>query len=358
MASHTALRAAAVGTLAASLALAGHPLASSPLALTRNQQPAPPALEGLKPVAALPAHVAGAFQDVTACHQTRDGQYFVFDRRAHSVFTVPPPFDAARKLIEIGTEPGRVLDPTAFDVGPDGTFVVADAPSGQPRVQIFTMSGASLGGFFLHGRAISRIVLGSLVLNGIGTIEYTGKSVFLSHPEGGAVISEYGGKGEALRTFGELRRTGHESDPNVHLALNTGIVRAAPDGTFYFVFLAGVPQFRKYSADGRLVFERHIEGPHLDRFIQTLPTIWNRKTTPDGAIPLVLPSVHAAAVDRAGNLWISLAVGATYVYDSNGERRRAVEFRAPGGPLGATSLTFTPAGRVLVSPGCYAFDAS
>jgi hypothetical protein len=313
------------------------------------------AIEVLKPVAALPAHLAGTFQDITACHQSADGDYFVFDRRAHSVYVVPPGLDSVRKLIEIGTEPGRLLDPTAFDLAADGTFAVADAPHRAPRVQRFLTSGSSLNGFYLEGKAVSRIVLGNLVLSGIAALEYTGTSLFISQPERGALVTEYGVDGTGIRSFGELRRTGQEGTPDVHLALNTGLVVANPAGGFYFVFLAGIPQFRKYDAAGTLLFERHVEGAELDPFLQSLPTTWKRRKTEDGEMPLVLPSVYAAGADRHGNLWISLAVGSTYVYGPDGDRRRIVQFRAAGGPLLPTGLSFLREGRVLVTPGCYAF---
>lgn len=313
------------------------------------------AADVLRPVAALPAHIAGSFQDLAACHQSAAGDYFIFDRRAHAVYMVSPALDAARKLIEIGTEPGRVLDPTAFVLGPDDTFVVADAPRGSPRIQIFTATGSTLTGFFLPQREVPRIRLRNLVLSGIAAVEYVGGSVFVSQPENGGLITEYGRDGRGLRTFGELRRTGHEADANVHLALNAGLVVSIPSGGFYFVFLAGPPQFRKYTAAGDLVFDRHVQGPELDGFIRTLPTTWRRERAGDGDIPVVLPSVYAAAADRAGNLWISLAVGTTFVYDPSGEKRRAVQFRAAG-MISPTGLSFTPAGRVLITPGCYAFD--
>jgi hypothetical protein len=313
------------------------------------------AVETLRPVAALPAHVAGQFEHLTACRQTADGGYFVFDRRAHSVYTAPPNPDRAQKLIEIGTEPGRVFDPTAFDLGPDGTFVVADAPRGRPRIQIFTTSGSSLGGFFLQGRAVPRVTLRNAVLNGIGAVEFVGTSLFLSQPELGALVVEYRTDGSTVRMFGALRKTGQEADRDVHLALNSGLVIANPAGGFYFVFLAGVPQFRKYDADGRLVFERHVEGVEVDRLIQDLPTTWKRHATDEGLIPLVLPSVYAAAADGSGNLWISLAAGFTYVYDAQGDKRRTIQFRAAG-PVSPTGLSFTPNGRVLITPGCFAFD--
>jgi hypothetical protein len=313
-------------------------------------------VEVLKSVAALPPHIAGAFQEIFACQQSAQGDYFIFDRRAHSVYTVPSDLSGAKKLIEIGAEPGRILSPTAFDLTSDGTFVVADAPGGRPRVQIFVASGSTLGGFFLQGRAVPRITLGNLVLNGIGTIEFTGASVLVNQPETGALVSEYGLDGRAIRTFGELRRTGHESDPDVHLALNTGVVIANPAGGFYFVFLAGIPQFRKYDASGTLLFERHIEGVETDSFIQALPTTWKRQKGRDGDIPVVSPTVYAAGADQAGNLWVSLAVGTTYIYDATGDKRRAVQFRAAG-VISPTALSFTRNGRVLVTPGCYSFPA-
>lgn len=334
------LRLGALGLLAAGLSLAR--VHSTPVA------------DVLKPVAALPAHIAGAFQELTSCQQTAAGDYFVFDRRAHSVFVVPATMEKASKLIEIGTEPGRILDPTAFDMAPDDTFVVADAPHGQPRFQRFHTSGFTLSAFLLEGRAVPRILLGDLVMNGIGAVEYTGRALFVSQPENGALITEYSIDGRGIRSFGELRATGQESDRPVHVALNTGLVIALPDGGFYFVFLAGIPQFRKYDAAGRLLLDRHVQGPELDDFIPALPNTWKRRKTADGEIPVVAPSVYAAGADRSGALWISLAIGTTIVYDAAGEKRRTVRFRAAG-EISPRSFWFTPKGRVLVTPGCYAF---
>ena len=319
------------------------------------QSTSTPRIATLSPVAALPAHIAGSFLELTSCQQAASGEYFIFDRRAHSVYVAPAGLDAARKLIEIGAEPGRVLDPSTFDLAPDGTFLVADAPSNSPRVQIFVASGSTLRGFRLPGRPVPRVTFGTLVLNGIAAVEYTGRAIFISQPENGALITEYDIDGQPRRSFGELRRTGHEADTHVHLAMNSGLVIANPAGGFYFVFLSGVPQFRKYSDEGRLLFDRHIEDVELDRFVQALPTTWKRQKTEDGAIPLVLPSVLAAAADRRGNLWVSTAAGMTFVYDANGDKRRVVQFRAAG-MISPTSMSFTSANRLVVTPGCYAFD--
>jgi hypothetical protein len=46
----------------------------------------------------------------------------------------------------------------------------------------------------------------------------------------------------------------------------------------------------------------------------------------------------------------------TYVYDSRGDKRRTLQFRAAG-IMAATSFFFTADARVLVAPGCYAFSS-
>jgi len=184
--------------------------------------------------------------------------------------------------VQIGFEEGRILQPSAFASAPDGSFVVADAPNAVERVQIFRPDGVKVGGFGLPGRNAARITLGSLVLNGVGSLAYTGRSILINQPETGALITEYTLSGRGTRTIGSLRRTGHEGDRDVHLALNVGIPLADPTGGFYFVFQAGVPMFRKYARDGRVVFERHIEGAEIDAIVQAVPTHWPRRAVNPG----------------------------------------------------------------------------
>ena len=317
-------------------------------------QPASSRVLVLRSSGALPAHIAGAFETPLAFQQSDSGQYFIFDRRAHAVYTVAD--DAPRKIIEVGAEPGRVLDPTAFDIDPaDGSFVIADAPLQQQRIQIFTHSGGRIGGFTLQTKEIARVTLDTVVLNGIGSIQYTGETVLINQPETGVLISELSLYGEPRRSFGRLRPTGQEADENVHLALNAGLPLIDPTGGFYFVFVAGAPMFRKYDANGTLIFERHIEGPELDAYLQTMPTRWPAHRNGEGdVLPLVLPAVRAAAVDRQGRLWVSLMQSFTYVYDRTGEKIRTVQFRGAD-LLSPSSLFFTKDGRLLVTPGCYEF---
>jgi hypothetical protein len=221
-------------------------------------------------------------------------------------------------------------------------------------VQVFEKGGRPVGGFSLPGRATARVTLGSLVLSGVGSLQYTGRSILMSQPETGALITEYGLGGTPVRGIGALRPTGHESDRPLHLALNTGLPLIHPQGGFYFVFQAGVPIFRRYDAAGALVFERHIEGVELDAVVQGLPTVWPRRPGESGDVPLVSPTVRTAAVDPAGNLWISFLQPYTYVFDSRGDKVRVVQFRGAGA-IQPSSLFFDAGGRLLVTPGCYEF---
>src|SRR5439155_4635976 len=259
------------------------------------------------------------------------------------------------EIVKIGAEPGRIIGPTAFSVEPNGTFVVADAPNNRERIQIFSPAGFRLGGFALPGRSRPRVQFNNFVLNGIGSLQYTGSSILMSQPETGGLIAEYTLSGGVNRTFGQLRPTGHEDDPEVHLALNSGFPLIDPQGGFLFVFQTGDPVFRKYDRSGRLLFERHIEGREIDEVVAKLPTTWPRRQSAEGELPVVTPTVRAAAVDAAGSLWVSFVVPYTYVYDRDGDKIRTVQFRAAGimSPIG---LFFGPKGRLLATPGLYEFD--
>jgi hypothetical protein len=278
----------------------------------------------------------------------------VFDRRGHSVHTVDERGSSYRTLVEIGGEAGRLLDPSAFDVANDGSFAVADAPGGRERVQVFGAAGIRTGGFTRPGRLAGRVAIGSLVLSGVGSLIYTGTSIILSEPDTGWLLTEYTIAGQPIRSIGRLRPTGQEADSEVHLALNAGLALPEPGGGFYFVFLAGTPVFRKYTAEGELLFERAIQGGELDPILTSMPQRWPRRTVGDRELPLVPPVVRTAAVDPAGRLWVSFVLPYTYVFGSDGEKVRTVQFRAAG-IVAPSSLSFSGPDRVLVTPGCYVF---
>ena len=308
----------------------------------------------LSSVDALPADLMGRFREPAGCERIPDGPTYVFDRRGHSVHTVDPDSRTVRTLVEIGGESGRLLEPSAFDAAPDGSFAVADAPGGRERIQVFGPAGIRIGGFTRAGRTAARVAIGSLVLSGVGSLVYTGPTVIISEPDTGWLLTEYSPLGAPIRSIGRLRATGHEDDRELHLALNAGL--ALPDGTggFYFVFLSGTPAFRRYNASGELVFERAIQGRELDPIVAALPQRWPPRTVDAREAPLVPPIIRTAAVDPQGALWVSFVQPFTYVFDADGEKVRAVQFRAAG-VAAPSSLTFPAPNRLLIAPGCHEF---
>jgi hypothetical protein len=309
----------------------------------------------LKAIGGLPPHIVGAFEEPINFQQSATGTYYVFDRRGHSVHAVDAARTAARKVVEIGAEDGRIIQPTGFDMAADGRFVVVDVPRGQQRLQTFSPAGQRLGGFSLPGQPAARIILGNLMLNGAGSVQHTGGSLLLSHPESGALFTEYSVGGYAWRSIGALRGTGFESDRDLHVAMNAGLPLVDPTGGFYYVFITGTPLFRKYDAKGNVEFERYIQGRELDDYLAVQPNRWPRRRVQDREVPFVTPVIRAAAVDARGQLWISLGVPYTYVYDAQGDKKRTIQFQAAG-VINPTSLFFTSRGSLLVTPGCYEFD--
>jgi hypothetical protein len=329
-------------------ALCGLMICSAPLAAIK--------IDTLRSARAVPAHLAGRFREPIGFQQSSDGQYFVFDRRAHTVYGMDEQMTSVWEIVQIGAESGRIIDPTAFDVEPNGTFVVADAPNGRERIQIFTAAGFRIGGFLLPGRLATRVTLGGVVLNGIGTLQYTGRSILMSQPETGALVAEYTLQGGVNRLFGSLRKTGHEADRDLHIALNSGIPLVDPTGGFFLVFQTGEPAFQKYDRDGHLVYERRVEGREIDPVIASLPTTWKRRPAAEGELPLVSPTVRAAAVDARGRLWISFVVPYTYVYDGDGDKIQALQLHGAG-IVAPSSLFFGKANRLLATPGLLEFQA-
>ncbi len=316
-----------------------------------------PSIERLRPAGSLPAEICGAFREATSFVQTSAGQYLILDRRDHTVFSVDKARTRVTTMMRAGMEKGNVLQPGMLSLSRDDTFAVSDAPFGQERVQMFFDNGAPLGAFLLPGITAPRLTTGPLILNGTGSMYFTGKTLLINAPDSGALVSVLNLEGHVVRQIGTLRATGHEADRAVHLALNVGLPLQTADDGVIFVFQTGVPMFRKYAPDGRLEFERHIEGTVLDGYVQSLPTSWPTRKVGDGTYPLVPPVIRTAALSPSGDLWVSLVAPFTYVYNSAGDRTRTVVFDATGA-FSPTSLSFSRASgtlRLLAMPGCYEF---
>jgi len=314
-------------------------------------------VERLIAARALPPEVAGRFRDLADLQEAPDGGYYAFDRRAHAVHRINAAWTASAPIVSIGQAKGELLQPSAFDAAGD-LFAVSDAPFGVDRIQVFFKDGTMLGAFQPRVRSLPRVTIGAAVMNGAGSLTMAGESVLIGEPDSGWLVSRYSVEGALEQSFGRLRATGHENDPDVHMGLNTGFPLAAADGGYWFVFQAGVPLLRKYDAAGTLQFERHIEGAELDPVVQALPDNWpRRQIADDRELPLILPNVQAAAVAPDGSVWIALSIPYVYVFDASGEKTRVVQLEGAG-TISPSSLAFTRAGRLLVTPGGYEFDVS
>jgi hypothetical protein len=310
--------------------------------------------ETLRAVNAIPAHLAGGFGSSLVFQPAGGGATYVFDRRNHTVARIDATRTTVTRLVTIGGEEGRLLAPLAFSAAPDGSFAVADSPREKERIQVFNAEGQRIGGFELPSRALPRIAFDGIVMNGVGSIHFSGRRLLVSQPDTGSLATEYDIYGQSVRSIGQLRPTGHEHDAELHVALNSGLPFATPDGGLVFVFQAGEPAFRRYDARGALVYERRIEGRELDPFLKVMPRAWPRRRIDDREIPLVSPTVRAAALDAQQHVWVSLAVPFVYEYDADGDKRRAVQLHAAG-IVSPTSLAFAGS-RLLVAPGLAEFD--
>ena len=147
-------------------------------------------VEVLRSVRGVPPEVVGAFRDPVAFAQAASGQYFVFDRTGHTIYGIDQALTAAWKVVTVGGEAGRILQPTGFSLAANGTFAVADSPGERERVQLFGSGGALLGGFTLPGRAEAIVTVGGLPLNGAGSLHYNGRILLFNFPETGALVAE------------------------------------------------------------------------------------------------------------------------------------------------------------------------
>ena len=204
------------------------------------QRAVPGHVEVLKPTGGLPASIQSKLALPVSCAQTRAGEYLVLDRRAHTVYAINAARTTVRQVVQIGIEKGRLLQPAAFALSGDDVIAVADAPAGYERIQLFSPSGSARGAFVLDRKIAARLWLGPIILNGIGSMAFTGTSFFVSRPEAGALIAELAFDGNGVRQFGALRRTGHEADRDLHLAFNIGLPLVDPTGRLWVSLMAPV----------------------------------------------------------------------------------------------------------------------
>ena len=272
--------------------------------------PAARASRSFAPPAACRRTSPASFREPLGFQQTDSGQYFVFDRRAHAVFTIAG--DAAKKIVDIGAEPGRVLDPTRLRPRSRPT-AASSSPTRRcgGRASRSSPRTAAASAASRCRSARSR----ACMLDSARPERHRLDPVHRRHASS-STSRRAGGLVSELELYGtpdpHLRRrcapTGHEADANVHLALNVGPAarRSRPAASTS----CSRPASRCSASTtrrGTLLFERHIEGPEVDEYLRTMPTRWPTRRTEDGdVLPLVPPGgpdrrrrPRGTALDRA-----------------------------------------------------------
>ena len=228
---------------------------------------------------------------------------------------------------------------------------MADAPLERERVQVFNAQGLRIAGFELPSRSLPRVLLDSIVLNGVGSLHFTGRRMLISQPEHGGAITEYDLYGQPQRTIGRLRPTGHEADHELHVALNAAIplatLRRRRSGSCFRPVcrcsVATTPQARCSSSGGSRAASSIAISPRC------------RSTWPRRRIDSAGDSAGHAHGARGGarcrrRLWISFVVPWVFEYDEDGDKIGVFQLQAAG-PLAPTSLAFGPDRRLFVTPG-------
>jgi hypothetical protein len=126
----------------------------------------------------------------------------------------------------------------------------------------------------------------------------------------------------AARSIGQLRKTGRETDRDLHLAWNSGIRSPIQGATSSCSWRA--TRRSEVERAGALIYERASRARDRSAGGGHSRPVPRRDA---GELPLVAPMVEPPpSIDPAG--CGSLSSAYSYVYDSSGEKSRTVQFRA------------------------------
>ena len=317
-------------------------------------------VETLQSVAALPPHLVGRFGEPAGFQQAAEGDYFVVDRRGHTVSRIDAAMTAITPLLAIGHEarPG----PAAVRVRPRRRGVCrrrrAAAPPSACRCS--RPSGSRVSAFTL-----------STPIEAARATRRPGpqrrqrdapdgqRTVLLNQPDTGRSRQRVRHQGPRAPERGHAASTAHDGDAQ----LAPGVQRRAC--RCRFPAAASTSSSRPASrasastrATGALVFERAIQGRELDALVADRSRRRGRgvRASRRGhpGRPAAGPGGHGrptrAVVDQLHRA-VHLRV----------RRRRREGARRPVSRrwrLAPTSLFFARDGRLLVTPGCYIFRPS
>ena len=120
------------------------------------------------------------------------------------------------------------------------------------------------------------MTIGNLMLNGAGSIQHTGSTLLISHPESGSLFTEYlraatrsaASAAAAYRIRGRSTAA-HRDERRLPLVDPTGGSSTSSS--------RALRSSARYDSTGTLIFERHIEGRELDDYLAVQPKRWPRR---------------------------------------------------------------------------------
>jgi hypothetical protein len=270
------------------------------------------------------------------------GKYVLTDFKGNRVFIVNASMQVEKEFGRIGSGPGRLLNPGYVDVARDGTIYVQDG--GNERIVTFNQAGDFLGEFPLsdyEGMTVS-----------------ADNELYVGQPQENQLITVYSRSGKKLRSFGQLKQYSEvygaanvDKDALYKVALNQVRLATDKDGNLLVSFML-IPLLQKYSPQGKLLFERKLEAPEIDRLLENIQKkkyLTANREGADGRIIALDPVIEPAT----GNILVPLVDGSIYVADRDGNKLAFLRPQLPKQP----SQTFYPyvaglgaKGELLLTP--------
>ena len=240
---------------------------------------------------------------------TYQGKYFLTDFEGNRIIVVNDRMEQERDFGRIGSGPGRVFHPGYLDISRDGTVFVEDG--GNERIVKFDQSGKYLGDF--RPGEYQGLAVGAQ------------NELYLGQPENGQLVTAYSSDGKKLRSFGQLKKfsdvygeSSRDKDDLYKIAFNRVRLATDKDGNLYVSFML-TPLIQKYSADGKLLFERRLEAPEIDRLMGAIQKERYISTRSDGVDARIV-ALDPVIDPLNGNIMVSLVDGSIYVADREGKK--------------------------------------
>lgn len=235
---------------------------------------------------------------------------FASDIKRNRIVVLNRRGEIEREMGRVGSGPGQLIRPESIGVSGDGTVYVYDAYN--DRIQSLGADGAYKGEFSTTPF--------------IGFAVSSGGEVYLGQPEKGSLVTVYSGEGKKLRSIGKLKTFSEiygdkftYKDELYRLGINrVNLFIDAQDNLYVSFMLAPIVQ--KYSPDGKLLFERRLEGERIEKLTEILLKDTDKiyvTTSIDGFQEKII-TINPVVDPRTGHIYTIFIDGSIYLLDEGG----------------------------------------